>query len=193
MSQFEFVMTVVSVFMSFGVVRLLDGLRSTLNADRRYWVHSLWVVIRLCSYVLLWWGSWSVREFENWNLLRFASWLVPFGLLYLQSTALVTTHPSDIQDWKSHFYEIRPWFFAINIVFILTLFLSTSGLGFLPVVHPLSISYLLILIVSIAGYFSDSHKVQAVIVLIALLNIILGWGVQIFDPATLIPPEALNP
>jgi hypothetical protein len=192
MSQFEFVMTVVSVFMSFVVVRLLDGLRATFNADRRYWVHSSWVVIRLCSYVVLWWGSWSVREFENWNLLRFSLWLVPFGLLYLQSTALVTTRPNEIQDWRSHFYEIRTWFFATNIVFILTLFLSTSGFGALPVVHPLSISYLLMLMVSIAGYVSDSHKVQAAIVLIALLNLVLGWGFQLFDPAT-IPLDVLDP
>lgn len=36
MSQFEFVMKVVSVFMSFGVVRLLGGLLSALNLDRKY-------------------------------------------------------------------------------------------------------------------------------------------------------------
>ena len=103
MSQFEFVMTAVSVFMSFGVVRLLDGLRSTFNSNRSYWIHSSWVVIRLCSYVLLWCGSWSVREYESWNPFQFCLWLVPFGLLYLQSTALVTTRPDDIQDWRSHF------------------------------------------------------------------------------------------
>jgi len=185
-------MTAVSVFMSFGVVRLLDGLRATLNSDRRYWVHSSWVVIRLASYVLLWWGSWSAREYESWNLFQFSLWLVPFGLLYLQSTALVTTHPGDIKDWRSHFYEIRTWFFATNIFFIVTLFLSTTGFGAIPILHPLSISYLLILLVSIAGYFSDSHKVQAVIVLIALLNLVLGWGVQVFDPTT-IPLDVIDP
>ena len=193
MSQFEFVMTVVSVFMSFGVVRLLDGLRSTLNVDRRYWIHSSWVLIRLASYVLLWWGSWSIRDYESWNLLRFALWLVPFGLLYLQVTALVTTHPNNVQNWRNHFYEIRTWFFATNIFFILSLFLTTSVFGNLPILHPMSISFLVIFMVSVAGYFSDSHKVQAAIVLIAWFNLVLGWGVQIFDPGTLFPPEALNP
>jgi hypothetical protein len=142
---------------------------------------------------VLWWGSWSVRDFESWNLVRFTLWLVPFGLLYLQSTAWVTTRPGEIQDWRSHFYEIRTWFFATNIFFIVILFLSTTGFGVIPIMHPLSISYLLILIVSVAGYFSDSHTVQAAIVLIALLNVVLGWGAQLFDPATLIPPDALNP
>jgi hypothetical protein len=193
MSQFEFVMTVVSVFMSFGVVRLLDGLRSTLSAGRRYWVHSSWVVIRLASYVVLWWGSWAIRDFESWNLLMFSLWLVPFGLLYLQSTALVTTRPNDIQDWRIHFYGIRTWFFATNVFFIMSLFLTTSVLGGVPILHPMSISYLIILTISVAGYFSDSHKVQAAIVLIAWLNLILGWGVQLFDPAPLIPPDVINP
>jgi hypothetical protein len=192
MSQFEFVMTAVSVFMSFGVVRLLDGLRSTFNSNRRYWIHSSWVVIRIISYVMLWWGSWSVREYESWNLFQFCLWLVPFGLLYLQSTALVTTRPDEIQDWKSHFYEIRSWFFATNILFILTLFSSTSVFGSFSILHPVSIPYLVILIISIVGYYSDSHKVQATIALIALLNLVLGWGVQLFDPAN-IPFDVGNP
>jgi hypothetical protein len=192
MSQFEFVMTAVSVFMSFGVVRLLDGLRSTFNSNRSYWIHSSWVVIRLCSYVLLWWGSWSAREYESWNLFQFCLWLVPFGLLYLQSTALVTTRPDDIQDWRSHFYEIRSWFFATNILFILTLFSSTSVFGSISIFHPVSIPYLVILIISIVGYYSDSHKVQATIAIIALLNLVLGWGVELFDPTT-IPIDVGNP
>jgi hypothetical protein len=193
MSQFEFVMTVVSVFMSFGVVRLLDGLRSTLNVDRRYWIHSSWVLIRLASYVLMWWGSWSIRDFESWNLLRFSLWLVPFGLVYLQVTALVTTRPNEIQDWRSHFYEIRAWFYATNVFYILSLFLTTTVFGNLPIAHPMNISYLLIIMVSIVGYFSDSHRVQATIVIIVWINLFLGWGVQLFDPSTLIPPDALNP
>jgi hypothetical protein len=139
------------------------------------------------------WGSWSIREIESWNLLRFSLWLVPFGLVYLQVTALVTTRPNEIQDWRSHFYEIRTWFYATNVFYILSMFLTTTVFGGLPIVHPMSIYYLIILIVSVAGYFSDSHKVQATIVIIVWLNLILGWGVQLFDPATLIPPDALNP
>jgi len=192
MSQFEFVMTLVSVFISFGLVRLLDGLRYTFIPDRRYWVHCSWVVIRLASYVLLWWGSWSIRDLDLWNLARFTLWLLPFGLLYLQSTALVTTSPEEIRNWRDHFYEIRRWFFATNSIFIVILFLSTTGFGAFPLIHPLSISYLLILIVSIAGYLSDSHKVQALVVTIALFNLIFGWGVQVFNP-TAIPLEAVSP
>jgi hypothetical protein len=185
MSQFEFVMTVVSILMSFGVVRLLDGLRAALNPSRRYWVHSLWVVNRLLAYVMLWWGSWSVNDFEDWNLFLFSLWLVPFGLLYLQATALVTTHPGDIEDWRSHFYEIRPWFFAINFFFMLTLYSSTTIFGALPFAHPVGIPTAVILTVSIVGYFSASHKVQAAIAIIVFLNVFLGWGVLLFDPSTL--------
>ena len=191
MSQFEFVMTVVSILMSFGVVRLLDGLRAALTPNRRYWVHSLWVINRLIAYVLLWWGSWSVKD-EDWSLFLFSLWLVPFGLLYLQATALVTTHPGDIQDWRRHFYEIRPWLFATNIFFILTLYSSTTIFGALPFAHPVSIPAFVVLTVSIVGYFSASHKVHAAIALIMLLNIFLGWGVQLYDPST-IPLDSASP
>lgn len=192
MSQFEFVMAAVSILMSFGVVRLLDGLRAALIPDRRYWVHSLWVINRLTAYVILWWGSWSVKDLENWNLFLFSLWLVPFGLLYLQATALVTTHPGEIQDWRSHFYEIRPWFFATNFFFMLTLFSSTTIFGALPLVHPFSIPFLVMVMVSVVGYFSASHKVQVAILFIEFLNIFLGWGVLLYDPST-VPVETSNP
>ena len=185
MSQFEFVMTVVSVLMSFGVVRLLDGLRAALSPSRSYWVHSLWLINRLMAYVLLWWGSWSVKEYEDWNLFTFSLWLVPFGFLYLQATALVTTHPGDIKDWQSHFYEIRPWFFAMNFFYMLTLYSSTTIFGTFPFAHPVGIPTLLILTVSIVGYFSESHKVQAAIIIIVFLNTFLGWGVLLYNPSTL--------
>lgn len=171
--------------MSFGVVRLLDGLRAALNKNGRYWVHSLWVLNRLMAYVLLWWGSWSVHDFEEWNLFSFSLWLVPFALMYLQATALVTTHPGDIKDWKSHFYEIRPWFFTINFFFIMTLYASTTIFGALPFAHPVGIITLVIVVISIVGYFSASHKVHATLVIIVILNVFIGWGVLLFDPLTL--------
>ena len=73
----------------------------------------------------------------------------------------------------------------MNILFMLTLFSSTSVFGSIPILHPVSIPYLVILIISIVGFYSDSHKVQATIAFIALLNLILGWGVQLFDPASI--------
>ncbi len=107
------------------------------------------------------------------------------------------------QPWSQHvltifrigevtFCEIRSWFFATNILFILTLFSSTSVFGSISILHPVSIPYLVILIISIVGYYSDSHKVQATIAIIALLNLVLGWGVQLFDPTT-IPIDVGNP
>jgi hypothetical protein len=42
------------------------------------------------------------------------------------------------------------------------------------------------------GHPSQAGKVQATIALIALLNLVLGWGVQLFDPAN-IPFDVGNP
>jgi hypothetical protein len=179
-------MTAVSVFMSFGVVRLLDGLRASLRSGSRYWVHSVWVLLRLFSYVLLWWGSWAVHDMEVWNLLRFSLYLIPLGLVYLQATALVTTHPAEVRDWKAHYYEIRLWFFAVNIAYIVTLYLSTIVFGAVAATLAFTIPFLITLVISIVGCISVSHKVHATIIVIQVANVILGFGVQLFDPTTII-------
>ena len=185
-------MTAVSVLMSFGVVRLLDGLRATLRSGSRYWVHSGWVLIRLSSYVLLWWGSWAVHDMEVWNLPRFALYLVPFGLVYLQATALVTTHPAQVRDWRSHYYEIRVWFFAVNIIYMVTLYLSTVAFGALAASLAITVPFLITVVISLVGCISASHKVHATIVVIQVVNVIMGFGVQLFDPTTLIL-DSTNP
>ena len=50
MNLFEHVAVAFSMVLSFGVVRLLDGLRPALVPGRRYWVHALWLVQKLLNH-----------------------------------------------------------------------------------------------------------------------------------------------
>jgi hypothetical protein len=129
---------------------------------------------------------------DVWNLPRFALYLVPFGLVYLQATALVTTHPAEVRNWRAHYYEIRVWFFAVNIAYMVTLYLSTVVIGALAVSVAITIPYLITLAISFVGCISASHKVHASIVVIQAVNLILGWGVLFFDPTTIIL-DSTNP
>jgi hypothetical protein len=56
MTLFEYVTVAVSIVLSFGVVRLLDGLRAAALPECRYWVHLAWIPTKLLNHALYWWG-----------------------------------------------------------------------------------------------------------------------------------------
>jgi len=95
-------------------------------------------------------------------------------ILYLQASALVTSAPDSVEDWRVHFYAIRRRFFGLNIAFgsisPLALRLPTGLLA--PPVPILAVAVTIVALSAIA-LRSDSHRVQAtVVVLLALLDLV---------------------
>ena len=68
MVLFEHVAVAFSMVLSFGVVRLLDGLRPAFVPGRRYWVHALWLVQKQLNHAFYWWGFLSFREGVAWTV-----------------------------------------------------------------------------------------------------------------------------
>jgi hypothetical protein len=185
MTLFEYVTVAVSIVLSFGVVRLLDGLRAAAVPERRYWVHLVWIPTKLLNHALYWWGLWALHENAAWNFALFLWVLVFPATLYLQSTALVTTSPGDVSSWREHFFEIRSWFFAINLFLILHTLVSSWLLLGVPVMHPSRLPFVLMLILNVLGATSDNPRLHAVIATSALLSQILGFGLVLFRPGSL--------
>jgi hypothetical protein len=185
MTLFEYVTVAVSIVLSFGVVRLLDGLRAAALPQRRYWVHFLWIPTKLLNHALYWWGLWSLHEAVSWNFALFL-WILLFpATLYLQSTALVTTSPTEVASWRDHFYGIRTWFLSINLLLLFHYFIDTWLLLGVPVLHPSRLPLVAMIILNVFGVASDNPRLHAVIAVIALLAQILGFGVVLFQPGAL--------
>ncbi|HBD99942.1 MAG TPA: hypothetical protein DC060_17300 [Gemmatimonadetes bacterium] len=58
MTLFEYLAIFLSIVLSFGVIRLLDGMPSALKQGRGYVIHSLWVISLLFVQVQFWWAFW---------------------------------------------------------------------------------------------------------------------------------------
>jgi hypothetical protein len=97
-------------------VRLLDGAPASFQREKRYWPHSLWLAIKFLNHFQFWWIFWGTRDAE-WNFVFFVAQLGTPVLLYLQASALVTSAPDSVEDWRVHFYAIRRRFFGLNIAF----------------------------------------------------------------------------
>jgi hypothetical protein len=182
MTLFEYISVAVSLVMSLCVVRLLDGLRFAATRQRRYWVHLLWVLTKLLNCAIFWWVLWAVRESTPWNFASFM-WVLLFpGTLYLQCTALVTTTPSEISTWRDHFYAIRRWFFAMNLLLVGYALFSSAIFLSAPLLDlsraPMAVLFLL----NVLGVLSASPRLHGVLAVIAFLANLLGFGAAFFQP-----------
>jgi hypothetical protein len=182
MGLFEHVAVAFSMVLSFGVARLLDGLRPSLAPGRRYWVHAAWLVQKLVGAALYWWGFLSLRDGVVWSSASFLWVLLTPGFLFLQATALVGSDPSGVASWRKHFFEIRRWFFGVDIALILHSIITSTVLRELPLVHPFRALQATGLAMSICGAATASPRVHAVLAPLALTLQTLGLGSLFFRP-----------
>jgi hypothetical protein len=99
---------------------------------------------------------------------------------------LVSNNPEEIDDWRSHFYYQRRWFFGLNI-----LLAACSVFGFTYVFVPASpqlvpiIGYTVIGALSIAAFISDNARLHAAIAIAVATFSFVYWWVISFRPPVL--------
>jgi hypothetical protein len=104
------------------------------------------------------------------------------SLLFLQSTALVTTAPEGVASWRGHFFAIRRWFFLVDVVLMLHAIISASAIRGLPVLHPFRAVQGAGLTFSVLGAASANPRLHAALAPVALLLQSLGLGTLFFTP-----------
>jgi hypothetical protein len=184
---FEYITVAVSIVLALAIARTIDGLRSSLAPDRRYWIHATWVAVKLTNPITFWWGIWLYRDVSSWNLLSFMVALAWPAVLYLQVTGLVTRRPEDVTNWRAHFYNQRRWFFGANTCLALLTVALTQILAGELSASPFNIARLVVLAYSIVGIATDNAKVHGFIVVCAAANLVLGYWAQMFSPLSSLP------
>ena len=116
MGVFEYLGVLLSVIMGLGVTHLLAGVSKSIHhrkSVRHYWVHSMWALNVLIYIVAIWWGMFWWSGVEEWSFFRFLLLILYAILLFLAASLIFPWDlPSDF-DFKSHFFETRPWLFAV--------------------------------------------------------------------------------
>jgi hypothetical protein len=185
MSQFEYVAVAVSLVLSFGAVRILNGLSYVLNGEHRYWVHTLWVLVSLSNFAVSWWAFWAASDVPSWHLGSFLLALTYPGLLYVGAALLIPGDASKVTEWRSHFYEVRrPLFLTYLVATVLGGAVSaTSGAAgsLSPTEMPGVYAYAAIYSAGLVSKDERIHRVLAVAATVAFLamygpSIYLGTG-----------------
>lgn len=116
MSEFEYLLVINSLLLSFAIARMIGGLQHVFAAGRRYWIHAVWVVAAIVNILFSWWIVFQYRD-AAWTYLRFVLWLTPSALLLYVANLLVPENAGDIENWRDRFYEIRKRLMAAHVLF----------------------------------------------------------------------------
>lgn len=135
MTLFEYVAVAASLLCSFSAVRLLAGFSAAFRPDRRYWVHSVFVVQGVVMISMNWWLFWGLRDVD-WSYPRFLVALLPLAVVYVQATLLVPADPGLVRSWRDHYFQIRSRFFSLGVAYVVSLTLVTVVLLHHPLLHP---------------------------------------------------------
>ena len=172
MSLFEFVLTGFTLVLALAVTRLLGGMRYVLDRDRRYWVHSLLVIVLLLLASLIWWGLWYARN-TQWTYLAFAyNLLIGPGILYFASTLLVPENPRRIRNWREYYYRFHRLFYGAFGVLVLLLFAGSILFTGTPLLHFTRVLQAVALAICLIGATSDRHAVHGTLAILLLLLIL---------------------
>lgn len=180
MTLFEFASVAASLLASFAAVRLLAGLSTAVEARRRYWVHTGWILLGLLFVTTNWWTYWSYRAVE-WNYYSFLLSLLPLALSYMMAALLAPEGATEVDSWRSHFERVRLRFFGLFIAYILVLIACTVVLLGHPLIHSRRAIPLSMIVVFFFGMSSGSSRVQAV-ALCVFLAIGLGAALVFVEP-----------
>ena len=172
MTLFEYLSVAVSIVLSLSAAQILVNLRAVFDPARRYWVHTLWVVIALFLHLLIWWGFWAFRVVESWNLATFSLVLLNPGILFVASTTLVLNASKLDRGWEQHFFDSRRSFFLTFGMIPAGGVLRDWILFDTPVLTWGHLPELFMTAIYIVGWGSANRRVQAVLVLAGLVVLI---------------------
>jgi hypothetical protein len=133
MSIFEFLTVAVSIILALGLSRLISSIPYVFDPQKRDWLHALFLVLLIIGHLVLWWRVWLLNVVSSWNFLQFVILIGSPLSLYLTTTALVSSTPDRISDWKLYFTDRSQWVLsALTVAIFFGLLRSYFIMGTTP-------------------------------------------------------------
>ncbi len=163
MSQFEFVMAMMSLILALGLAQGLRGLSEVLVSPNRYTPHLLWVIAYIVMILLGWWSLWDFNVVTQWRLTTYLTTLTLPAILYTGIHLLVPAVRTSDFDWRTQFLRVRRLFFGLGIAMVfVAVWVNIEYFG-TPVLHPYRLSQAVYLAIFLIGFFAENEKVQRIL------------------------------
>jgi hypothetical protein len=171
MGIFEYLGVLLSVIMGLGVTHILSGLSKTIHHRKTlklYWVHTMWAFNIMVYIVIIWWGMFWWSGQLDWSFFHFLLLIMYTVVLFFAASLLFPWDLPDDFDFEVHFFETRPWFFAVLALAWCvdipeTVLKSDGGLRGLPEAYVfLIVPHLVFALVGVFWSNRTYHKIFAV-------------------------------
>ena len=170
MSQFEFVMAMVSLIMALALAQGLRGLSEILVSQNRYSPHSLWVIAYILMILLGWWSIWDFSVVIQWQLTTYLAVLSIPAILYTAIHLLVPAARVSDVDWRTQFLRVRRLFFGLGVAMVfVAVWVNVEYFG-TSVLHPYRLSQVVYIAIFLVGFFTERENVQRTLPIIFIVS-----------------------
>ena len=182
MSEFEYVMVLVSIVIALAIAHLLTAVAEAIHRFRGHGesiklsaVFLLWVGFVLIWLVSFWWWEFKFQEVAvEWSYGLYLFVICYAIVLFMLAEILVPHRMRGVSDSYVHFVEGRKWFFGtlllVQAIDVIDTFLKGYEWGLRPEAIA---SYLVIAIVAIVGVISERRSTQTGAAVVAFASQIL--------------------
>ena len=172
MTLFEYISIATTLILSFSLARTLTNIAPIFATERRYWVHSVWVLGLLVSHASLFWQLWLYQSAEAWTLVEFV--LVLMGPIMLLIAASLLVPVVAVPDYRVYFESIRVPVYSVLIVLSVQPIPLLYLLSDIPLIHPLHLSSLIFASAAVVGLVGRKRSIDKVLVCFWFLGVIGG-------------------
>jgi hypothetical protein len=175
MSDFEYIVVLLSIILGLGITQLLSGI-ARLVRDGRALAPAWWVMLIVATLLLahfqVWWASFTWRDVQTWNFFSYVVFMLLPMLLYLLAYLIL---PADLRldgrELAREFIERRRPFFAIMMLVplasLLHQYLMTGALR-IDADAAVRLSWL---VLAVPGFVSRRTAVQATLAVVYFVEI----------------------
>lgn len=182
MSEFEYVMVLVSIVIALAIAHLLTAVAEGIHRFRGHGepikidvVFLLWVGFVLIWLVSFWWWEFKFQETAvEWSYGLYLFIISYAIVLFMLAEILVPHRMRGVSDSYAHFMEGRKWFFGtlllMQAIDVADTFLKGYEWGMRPEVIA---TYSVTVIVAVVGIISEKRSIQIAAAVVAFASQVL--------------------
>jgi len=113
---FNYLSVLLSIVLGLGLTQLFAGIGNLVQIRRRvkrFWLHTLWVLLLIVLHVHMWWSFWALRGVTHWTYATFVYVLIGPAALVIASHIIIPELLDGRIDVERHYFDTGPLFFGI--------------------------------------------------------------------------------
>jgi hypothetical protein len=169
----------ISIVIGVGLTQLFAGIGNVFQVRRRvrrYWLHSLWVLLLIAIHVQTWWSFWALRAVADWTFSGFAYVLIGPSILVIASHVVLPELVSESIDVKAYYFDTSRLFFGMLALVAAWAMLLEPIMGLRELLIPFRLYQVTGVLTLVGCAVSKDERVHALgaLWIVALLAIAIG-------------------